>query len=1299
LGLFTKREDDVTLIEHRNHKGRSWLHALVIAGNATALSITFSPQGGMAWRVADMIRYRPLGNDEVLLRTLHSEIRDIEGRSLRDTAKLLGRVEIEKIIDEFAAFYLLFDLHQKTTHSFKSSEFNVEDDLLMFSGEHPSFVARRVIRFSDEILRGRHGYAHTLLPIRSVISRRIQQGVASVFTWLFQAVPSLLDSPEVQSVRIRTRVNIDEFAQLELYDSKASEDASEDLDLGSLAAHGPSPRENDYLSDGCAQYAALLSRFIRRGGFRNHELTAFISTTIDDKYYMSSFGYKCIMMLKYKLSLLRDEEFLENRLELLRFFVSDSVGLVPPNAVDIVRWRNCGVLRWLVTESFVHLEALAGSNMQITHRLKYVTFLGNSTIPPTMTVGEFLLLASIEFDDLQTVEWLVEECGVRAAELRSNGWNIMHACAHYGRTEVALWFLSQDALVPLLHEPCSRKPADMLFVVHLAVQRGFVSLADLFLEAGGPSQDQNKKSVAWHAKKSKHEFVKVWGKSKGAANDKQTALEKGIVKLYDLFEDPSSDRVEKIKLHITKSECLYAERWLDCNFLANGPLGPLGKVYWEVVRRCCSATDADFIVWICRELSFSKDDWRLFQHSYTLLIFWECPPDETERITSTAIVELASRLEGNLLARCLEKPWACSRMLARPVNPLLQKLEEEYYSDPDVSGALGQYRDSLLRAHALENFLRITENEVGRALAKGISHLQVEGLLGIYEEVALDMSRQWGLPLSSYYENFAVSGSGILNLNLNLAMHGAAYSESHELQRQLLWRHKRPIELSSAWTVLVVESHEDLIRWSLVPERNGWTSKLEIDATRVAACFGHDKLIDIFLQRDVFFSSSKTDRLVAAALGAAEGGRVSDLALCLAELRNKGVSLQPMSSDLSAEYDDLRSGQSDKCIRVLSSSLAACAISYCLLSSEAEALSDCTPQFAILHWLRDNVNMDVAAFARAASLILKKVAHHFGPYDRFVDLFTYMVDQLDLNVWSCRSTLHIVSEAYITSISVLGRADQREGFAKAARRWFDVASSLGFDIQTVDTSSSMLHPEIPEFLSSLKANQRRQWAKFDVIKKGCALDTILGAFESGDLEMTSRDSEGFLVTHLAAAYDRVDVLQWLIESKGASLDSVSGFGRTVTQVAKASNASLTTLWLSRRLSSEVIAAFVSSRQRRRLAIREKNMALFCIKRLQARYRGRSERRVYQDVLQLRLESSRRFLAIWYRSLSIVASSSLLFGDTSWEAMKQGQHDVARSKYVIGDLDNGHAGISETIQTLEDGAGSWRARIIRYQKYL
>jgi hypothetical protein len=327
------------------------------------------------------------------------------------------------------------------------------------------------------------------------------------------------------------------------------------------------------------------------------------------------------------------------------------------------------------------------------------------------------------------------------------------------------------------------------------------------------------------------------------------------------------------------------------------------------------------------------------------------------------------------------------------------------------------------------------------------------------------------------------------------------------------------------------------------------------------------------------------------------------LIVCLAELKNKGVSLKPISSDLSVEYHGLlaRSKQGDPCTSVLSGSLAGCVLSYCLSHTEAEALSERTPHFAILYWVLNNVIMDVAALVRAASLILaRRGLDCVRSYDRFVDMFTYMVDHLDLNVWSCRSTLHNVSYAYIRSIVGSGD-DCIEGFYRAARRWFDVASNLGLDIQTFlpkDYQSTRPPPAaaLADFVSSLKANQLRQWAKFDVIKKGGSLDDIQGTFESRDLELTSRDSEGLLAIHLAAAFDRVDVLEWLIQSKGASVDSASGSGRTVMQVAEASNASSTTLCLSRRRSSELIATFVSSHQRRRLAIREKRRPCFVSRR-------------------------------------------------------------------------------------------------------
>jgi hypothetical protein len=113
-------------------------------------------------------------------------------------------------------------------------------------------------------------------------------------------------------------------------------------------------------------------------------------------------------------------------------------------------------------------------------------------------------------------------------------------------------------------------------------------------------------------------------------------------------------------------------------------------------------------------------------------------------------------------------------------------------------------------------------------------------MFGIYKEAALYLSWQQGLPLSSYYENTAMSEIG--KLNLNYGIFAVDYGGNHTLHQQLIYRHKSPAELSKAWMVLVVEGHEDLIRWSLAPERNDWNSKTEIGATGVAAYLGMTKL-------------------------------------------------------------------------------------------------------------------------------------------------------------------------------------------------------------------------------------------------------------------------------------------------------------------------------------------------------------------------------------------------------------------------------------------------------------------------
>jgi hypothetical protein len=69
------------------------------------------------------------------------------------------------------------------------------------------------------------------------------------------------------------------------------------------------------------------------------------------------------------------------------------------------------------------------------------------------------------------------------------------------------------------------------------------------------------------------------------------------------------------------------------------------------------------------------------------------------------------------------------------------------------------------------------------------------------------------------------------------------------------------------------------------------------------------------------------------------------------------------------------------------------AVRFLTLSSTEQKCCRTALSVAILYWLRDNV---VWTWQRLREqLILSEVVYHFGPYDRFVDVFT-LVDQLDL---------------------------------------------------------------------------------------------------------------------------------------------------------------------------------------------------------------------------------------------------------------------------------------------------------------
>ena len=75
----------------------------------------------------------------------------------------------------------------------------------------------------------------------------------------------------------------------------------------------------------------------------------------------------------------------------------------------VIRWCQCRVLRCLVENSFVELKDFAFIDSAIVRSGKGLMFLGGQWIPEGMNVGVFLCFTAIEFNDLQSFQWLVED--------------------------------------------------------------------------------------------------------------------------------------------------------------------------------------------------------------------------------------------------------------------------------------------------------------------------------------------------------------------------------------------------------------------------------------------------------------------------------------------------------------------------------------------------------------------------------------------------------------------------------------------------------------------------------------------------------------------------------------------------------------------------------------------------------------------------------------------------------------------------------------------------------------------------
>ena len=134
--------------------------------------------------------------------------------------------------------------------------------------------------------------------------------------------------------------------------------------------------------------------------------------------------------------------------------------------------------------------------------------------------------------------------------------------------------------------------------------------------------------------------------------------------------------------------------------------------------------------------------------------------------------------------------------------------------------------------------------------------------------------------------------------------------------------------------------------------------------------------------------------------------------------------------------------------------------------------------------------VDVRHFVRAAAKILLNLrALHC--YERCADLIKYLLDECDLDIWTCQEELHQISEVFLCYFyNTSSKKIDRGRLHSLVVQWFELVSSLGCDIQCIKRpSTSRANAEqksFARFFDSLQATQRNNVGSIQSHNSGSA---------------------------------------------------------------------------------------------------------------------------------------------------------------------------------------------------------------------
>ena len=812
-----------------------------------------------------------------------------------------------------------------------------------------------------------------------------------------------------------------------------------------------------------------------------------------------------------------------------------------------------------------------------------------------------------------------------------DGWNLLHYSAFMGRIEIIGWLSTQPVWNSLVSQSSTRKSFVGAYAVHIAASVGHLRACDLLIDLKVPLEDKKGKIPEDYAKKSRHKFVREWA----ADRAKPQALKKDVKKLLSQVEEQKS--VSQIKDFITSSRCLDIDTWRSCD-VDSSHEKLLGISFREVLHGCCKNSDIELVKWICLRLYFG-------QTCYIGGSFWG--RGDKKLLTRDDIVSFAKERGYEDLVGQLRGKWfkdvSCDEPLAR--NPVL---------DSALGGdeRLVDVRAAVLQIDALVKVANTSMRAIEDILLRGGRVDELGELLKINaaarEAVMVKMSDLFPSRDQSYDSDYSVRSFTMnqqlwrrqtTNRSTSLPM---LYAEEDGYPRT-----------DQAHIVLSTEGYTDLLYFCL-SNVQGWTAAMELNVIRIASFFGYTSIVEMLLNpRDKFkLHSDEKERHTAAILGAGQALRYRDLEILMTsptytkgagrdkEKRTEGDSFKDF---FQPDPEDEHSAQLQKLNESL---LVAVLTGYARETFDPDI--DDRAALKTLRFLVDKQMYSHDEILYAMELLCDGDDYmaHWMLCD--LDLLQSVVDAFRIKLISHSKQMQQICKIVVRSLR--GANEVLHEFTT----FISEMAMAGIDIQEIGEEVRHDSGNFKTFLTNLQQKQLDDWSRFDIVKKGGSLTDIQHVMKDRGFTSDARDRGGLLLTHLSAAYDRVDLLEWLVVKEGMDLDALDAQHRTTLDVAKASKASSATKWIVEWKAKATIGSFLRRNYYHAIHRRRIQQSSDAATLIQSVVRAHAIRKIFANVLLRRMEESQRFTTVWGR---VISSIDKVATSTSWADIREQLIDI------------------------------------------